>query len=551
MPTQSDMGDIDVLIVGAGFSGVYMLTHLRRLGCSVKVFESGSDLGGVWRWNCYPGARVDTVVPLYEFSMEELWKDWTWKEKFPGFAELREYFQHVDMKLAVKKDIRFNTRVTSAHWNVNTDRWDVQTESGATASPRFLILCTGFVAKFYVPPFRGIENFQGIVRHTSQWPDEGLSFEGKKVAVVGTGASGVQVIQEIGPVVKHLTVFQRTPNFATPMRQTTLDRETQQAKKKLYPTIFKRRLQTLVGLDYNPFPQDFFSATPEERDLHMEEQWNKGGFHFLIGNYQDVWVNEKANAEVYRFWRDRTRARLHDPRLQELLAPTTAPHPFGAKRLSLEQAYYEVFNQSNVRLVDTNESPIVEITANGIETSDGVHHEVDVIVLATGFDSVTGGITQIDIRGVDGSTIKEKWSNGVHTHLGMTTANFPNMFFLYGPQAPTALSNGPTCVEIQGDWITACIEHLLIKGLTRIEATREAEKIWRDMVMHNSSMALFDKAKGWYNGANIPGKHVEQLNFVGGVSLYADLCREKAEKGYQGFVLSSIGEADVVKVNGM
>ncbi|KAG7088770.1 hypothetical protein E1B28_012736 [Marasmius oreades] len=535
---EPNLGDLDVLIVGAGFSGCYNLHKLRKLGCSVKIFEAGTDLGGVWHQNCYPGARVDSHVPLYEFSMEELWKDWSWSEKFPGYAEIQKYFQHVDSKLDLKRDIHFNTRVVAAHYDVEYDRWNVRAENGLLARPRFLLLCTGFAAKEYIAPFKGIETFEGICHHTAKWPREVVPLAGRRVAVIGTGSSGVQVIQEIAPIVKHLTVFQRTPNLAHPMRQTKLDEKGQQKAKRLYPTIFKRRLQTFPGLDDNFQPKDFYSASPEERRLHMEDLWNRGGVRFFIGNYQDILLNERANNEIYEFWKEKVRERIDDPVNQELLAPTNPPHPVGTKRASLEQTYYEVYNQPNVSLIDAGKTPIVEITPDAVVTSDGVHHQVDIIVLATGFDSITGSLTQIDIRGVDGTTIKDKWAKGVYTHLGMTTANFPNMFFFYGAQAPTAFSNGPTCIEVQGDWVTACIEHMLTNGFTRIEATREAEEEWRNMVLSGSSQALFHKAKSWYLGANIPGKPIEQLNFVGGVPLYNSICREKAEKGYEGFVLA-------------
>ncbi|KAF9267589.1 FAD/NAD(P)-binding domain-containing protein, partial [Marasmius fiardii PR-910] len=286
-------------------------------------------------------------VPLYEFSIEELWKDWTWTERFPGYAELREYFQHVDTKLDLKKDIHFNTRVVSAHYSPHVDRWDVTTEDGTVAHPRFLVLCTGFAAKKYVPPLLGLEEFQGVCHHTSAWPQEGVPLHGKRVAVIGTGATGVQVIQEIGPIVQHLTVFQRTPNFALPMVQSKLDKDTQQRRKVLYPTIYRRRLQTIFGYEYDPYPHDLFTVSPEERRLFMEDLWSRGAFYFVVGNYQDVILNEDANLEVYRFWKEKVRERLHDPVTQEILAPTVPPHPFGAKRLSLEQTYYEVYNQPN------------------------------------------------------------------------------------------------------------------------------------------------------------------------------------------------------------
>ncbi|KAL0573033.1 hypothetical protein V5O48_008926 [Marasmius crinis-equi] len=550
----SNIGELDILIVGAGFSGVYALHRLRQLGCSVKLFEAGNGLGGTWHWNCYPGSRVDSSVPAYEMSIEELWKDWTWTEKFPGYAELRKYFEHVNSKLRLNEDVRFNTRVVAAHYDNQVDRWDVKAEDGTVARPRFLILCTGFASKRYIPPFRGLETFQGVCHHTSAWPQEGVPLEGKRVAVIGTGASGVQVIQEIGPIVGHLTVFQRTPNLALPMGQAKLDREMQQKRKKLYPIFYRRRLQTItdevllrVGCDFNPYPCDFSSVSLEERRLFWEDLWSRGGWNFTGSNYQDILTNEHANQEAYEFWKEKVRERLHDPAMQETLAPTVPPHPFCTKRPALEQAYYEVFNQPNVELVNLEKNPVAEITANAIVTGDGVHHECDVIVLATGFDGITGGITQIDVRGVDGTTIKDKWANGVHTHLGMTTANFPNLFFMYGPQAPTGLANGPTCAEIQGDWLKVCIEHMLANNLTRIEASRGAEEEWRNLVLHIATQGLTHKARSWWNGANIPGKPIEQLNFLGGIPLYHSLCQSNAEKGYEGFVLSGSGKTSEVE----
>ncbi|KAF8828001.1 hypothetical protein HHX47_DHR4000979 [Lentinula edodes] len=372
----------DILIVGAGFGGVYTLYHLRKLGYSVRIFEAASDLGGVWRNNCYPGARVDSEVPIYEFSLEELWREWTWTEKFPGYKELRRYFDYVDRKLDIRKDVVFNKYIVKAVFETDTARWRVMAEDGTVVRPRFLVLCIGFAAKAYVPDLKGIESFQGISHHTAKWPEEGLDLKGKRVGIIGTGASGVQVIQEIAG-------------------------------------------------------DNLFEATPSERLLHFEEQWDLGGFHYLIHNYADIGVNQAANDEVYEFWRNKVRERLHDPDVQEKLAPSIPPHPFGAKRLSLEQNYYEVYNRSNVKLIDLGQCPIVEVTPNGILTADDIEHKLDVIIFATGFDSVTGGITQIDIRGLGGKSIKEKWAEGVATNLGLATAGFPNMFFTYGPQSPT------------------------------------------------------------------------------------------------------------------
>ncbi|KAK1227203.1 hypothetical protein PQX77_009837 [Marasmius sp. AFHP31] len=532
--------ELDVLVVGAGFAGLYQLQLYRKLGYNFKVFEAGSDIGGTWYWNRYPGARVDSPVPIYEFSEESLWKDWTWTEKYPGWRELRSYFRYVDEKLDLKKDITFDTRVVSAEWKDGEDRWEVKTDNGLVVHPRFLVLATGGLTVPYTPAFKGLDTFEGIKHHTARWPEEGVDVKGKRVAVVGTGATGVQVIQEIGPEAAHLTVFQRTPNMCLPMRQGKLDVASQTLKKKngLYNVMYRRRLQTFGGFVGGVFPTEYGSLSPEERILRFEETWEQGGFS-AAGAFPDTLTNQEVNDVVYGLWRDKVRERLRDPRMQEKLAPTNPPHPFLTRRPSLEQNYYEIFNQDNVDLVDMLENPIAEFTAKGIVTGDGQEHEFDVIVLATGFDAVTGAITNMNVRGVDGKSISDAWKDGVYTNLGMTVSGFPNMFFTYGPQAPTALSNGPSCVEPQGDWIAGCIQHMDKNKLTRIESTREAEQAWRGMAMGIQDKLLLGKARGWWNGANIPGKAVEFLSFPGGLQFYLRTCKEKAEKGYEGFILSS------------
>ncbi|KAJ3769110.1 cyclohexanone monooxygenase [Lentinula raphanica] len=538
--------DLDVLIVGAGFSGIYQLHKYRLLNLRAKIFEAGSDLGGVWFWHNFPGARVDIAVPMYEFSSEDLWKDWYWSERYPSQEELRSYFDHVEKKLDVKKDVCFDTRVVGAHFDVYEDRWIVVAENGVTARTKFLCLCLGFGSKPYIPDLPNLSSFRGNggIIHSARWPREGANIRGKRVGVIGTGASGVQIIQTLasspeGEGPKGLTVFQRTPNLAIPMRQEKLDRQSQETAKALYPALFRRRRQTAVGVSFDRYPKSFFDATPEERHLLLENLWQTGGFWFLFANFNDILTNRAANEEVYSFWRRKVCERLRNPDLHEKLAPTIPPHALGAKRSSLEQCYYDVFNQDNVQLVDIMASPITEITSKGVKTADGTEYELDVLILATGYDSVTGGITQIDIRGTSGQSIKERWQDGVYTYLGLASAGFPNLFFVYGPQGPTAVCSGPTCAETEGDWIVSCIKTMLDNGVTRIEATHAAEVAWRQQVMDEASARLISTARSWYVGANVKNKKVEILMYTGGAAKYTRICQEVADKGYEGFTMTS------------
>lgn len=527
---------IDALVVGAGFAGLYQLHRLRKLGFSVQVFEAGADIGGIWYWNKYPGARVDSHIPLYEYSSEELWRDWNWTERFPGWEELGRYFHYVDKKWDLSRDIRFNTRVTGAEFDQAHNEWVIQADDGTVVRARFLILCTGFAAKAYVPNFEGLDQFTGFKCHTGHWPQQGIDMTGKRVGVIGTGASGVQVVQEASKVAKQLTIFQRTPILSLPMKQRKLDAETQRKMKQDYPEIFRKRAETFGGFEFDNNGKLTFDVSPEERQAEYERIWAIGGFYYWFAGYSDMLMDEAANLPAYEFWRDKVRARINDPVLKEKLAPTKPPHPFGVKRPSLEQWYYEVFNQANVRLIDVNESPIQKITSKGVVTREG-EHEFDILVLATGFDAVTGGLVQIDLRGTQGKTLKQNWTDGVRTHLGMASAGFPNMFFMYGPQSPAGFCNGPTCAELQGEWIIGCLEYLRQHGLTRIEANAPAEEAWRKHANEMAHMTLFPKANSWYMGANIPGKPRELLNYAGGLPLYLQKTGECAANGYEGFTL--------------
>lgn len=532
----------DALIVGAGFSGLYQLHRLRERGFDVRLVEAGTGLGGVWHWNRYPGARVDSHVINYEYSLESVWRDWTWSERFPGRDELVAYFEHVDAVLDLRRDIDLDTRVTAAHWDEDDRRWDVSTRRGGAGEghdyrARYLLLCTGFGSVPYTPDLAGLADFGGTAVHTAEWPEAGIDLAGRRVGVIGVGASGVQVVQEAAPVAERLTVFQRTPVTALPMQQRRLDATEQNEAKGDYPAIFARRNDPPGTFhDLHRLDVGALSVTPERRAEVFDGALAKGGFHFWAATFVDILFDEAANRAAYDHWRDRTRARIDDPVTAELLAPTDPPYPIGTKRPSLEQGYYECFNQANVDLVDLRTSPIEAVTETGVATS-AAHHELDVLVLATGFDANTGALTAIDLRGVDGVLLADRWADGVDTLLGLMAPGFPNMIMLYGPQSPTAFCNGPVCAEVQGEWVVDLLAHLRHRGLSRIETGLAQAEAWSDHLADFAERTLFGRTDSWYMAANIPGKRRQLLNYPSTDDYFARLDRSRAE-GYAGFDLA-------------
>ncbi|KAG9311516.1 hypothetical protein JVU11DRAFT_7719 [Chiua virens] len=407
----------DAIIVGAGFSGMHHLHLLRQRGLRCTVIDAGGDFGGTWWWNTYPGVRVDSYIPLYELSIPELWKGWTWREKFPAGKELQAYFMYAGEKLDLRPYCRFNTVVKQARWDDQLHCWHVIAEGKDgiyKAVSRYLILCTGFASKPYIPNVSGLENFKGPWCHTSRWPREGIETTGKRVAVIGTGASGVQVIQELGPHVTHLTVFQRTPNMALPMDQYRVHKEFQDHFKPVYSELYKKLDTTFAGYPAEPRLQPLSSDSAEEREAYYERIWSLGGFNFSLNNYQDILLNMESNAAAYAFWRKKVGERVKDPRKRKLLAPAVPPHPIGVKRQSLELNFYEVFNQDNVDLIDLKATPILEINEHGLKTAEK-EYEFDVLIFATGFDSYVGGFNDIDLRGANDEGIQDHWKDGVTT----------------------------------------------------------------------------------------------------------------------------------------
>ncbi|KAK5203299.1 hypothetical protein LTR41_010942 [Exophiala xenobiotica] len=505
------------------------------VGFGVLIIEAASGLGGVWQWNIYPGARVDTHVPLYGYSIPELWKTWNWSQKYPSYTELHAYFKHVDKVLGLSKDVRYNTKVLSADFSDDTNQWTIVTQDGSKYTSSYFIPAMGFAANRHFPKWPGLDQFKGEVHHSSFWPREGLDVRGKRVAIVGTGSTGVQMVQEIGKDAKQLTLFQRTPNIALPLRQVELTEKVQERDRPNYPAKFLLRYQSLGGYDFSPAPINTFDHNAEERRAFYEDKWEKGGFLFWSGAYQDLILDLKANREAYDFWLQKIRPMIKDQRKRDLVAPLEPPHPFGAKRAALFTTYYDVLDQNNVNIVDVKTNPVDCVVENGIVTEDGELHEFDVLALATGFDAITGSLKQITVRNGKHITLNEKWSVGTKTYLGLMTRGFPNMFFTYGPQGPTAFSNGPTAIEMQGDWVVELLVRAREAGWMRIDPAREAEESYSQLIHDLTYKTLLPLADSYWMGANVEGKKKEGLNFPGGVPEYYRLITESAAFDYKGF----------------
>ena len=534
--TERTPPDYDAVVVGAGFSGIYLLHKLREAGFNVVLVDAAAEPGGIWYWNRYPGARVDSQVPLYEFSLPELWRSWSWSERFPGWEELRAYFRHVCDTLKLWPLMRMGSRVESADFDAGPGLWNLQLEGGQSVSTRFLLPALGFASKPYIPDIPGIEDLAGELCHTAHWPQQGIDLNGRKVAVIGTGASGVQVAQEAAKCARTLTLFQRTPILALPMRQEILSKKVQEREKQGYPAIFEQRRLTSGGFEAQSLEVSALEVDEATRNAHFEALWQRGGLGFWYANFADLLTDRKANRHAYDFWRDKVRARITDSDLAEKLAPFAPPHPFGTKRPSLKQDYYEIFAQDNVSLVDLEANPITGIETHCIKTQDG-EVECDLIVFATGFDAGRGGLIDMNIAGTGGRGLSRAWEDGLRAYLGMAVSGFPNMLFAYGPLSPSGFSNGPTSAEIQGDWICDFMVWLHNEGFDRFEADPQAEAAWTEMVAQAGAMTLFPEADSWYMGANIPGKKRQLINFPS-VSIYAASCEDVARDGYRGFATS-------------
>lgn len=523
--------ETDAIVIGGGFGGCNSLYKLRNLGLSVKLIEAGGAFGGVWHWNRYPGARVDTEMPSYQFNIPAVYKGWNWSERFPGDEELRRYFKHVDSVLGLSQDTFFNTIVTSVKYDTASRRWNVSTDTGLTASCKYVIAATGSSYKKHFPRFNGLEKYGGQLAHAADYP-ENLNVKGKRVGVVGNGASGLQIIQTLAKEDCKLTAFIRTPCFAIPMKQRSILPEEAEMMKGYYDCLFDRCYSSAAGFPHNTRFQSAHQATPEERKKLFDELWDRGGYSFLVSNYYDFLLDEKTNAIFYDYWVQRTRARMTDRTKMDLVAPLKQQMLVGTKRPSLEQDYYEMIDRPNVILHDLKHSPIVDFDHTGVVTGNSEetqHHDLDVLIFATGYDAVTGSLLDLAITDKNQVPLSEKWKNGVLTHLGLMIPDAPNFFMVYGPQAPTSLANGPPFIEMEVDWICKTISKMQEKNVRSIEPTQQAAEAWREQVVAVSNHTLYPKTDSWYMGANIPGKRREPLIYLGGMQSWWKSCTSALE----------------------
>ena len=531
--TSEEVEQFDVIVIGAGVTGLYALYRLRELGFSVRVFEDGGGVGGTWYWNRYPGARFDSESYTYGYSFsEELLQEWDWKEHYSGQPENERYLNYVADKFDLRRDIRLNSRVTSAVYNEGENRWEIQTEDGHRARAQFLIAAVGVLSAHYVPDFAGLESFQGDWCHTARWPKDGMDLAGKRVGVIGTGATAVQLIPEIAKEVAHLTVFQRTANYCVPLRNGPIDPEWQREIKASYPEIFKKCSETPGAFMHAFDPRSALAVSPEERLAQYERLWAEPGFKKWLANFYDIMMPGEANEDYAEFVRTKIRERVKDPVVAEKLVPKD--HPFGSKRLPCESGYYEVYNRDNVLLIDVREAPIECLTPRGIKTRDA-EYELDVIIFATGYDAVTGSLTRIDIHGEGGQTLKDKFAEGPRTYMGIQSAGFPNLFTMPGAGAGNFTRGCEPLVE----WVSNCIGYMRENEFTRISATLEAEEAWVQHVAEVGANLLRTKAASWFVGANIPGKARVLLGSPETAPVMRAKRVEVAAKGYEGFLLQS------------
>ena len=536
--------DFDVIVIGAGFAGLYALYRMRDvLGLSVRVFEAGDGVGGTWFWNRYPGARCDSESYIYSYSFsKELEQEWEWSSKYPEQPEILRYLNHVADRFDLRRDIELGARIRSAlfheksHEDSNEEGclWRIETAAGERHTARFLVTAVGCLSAANLPKIPGLERFQGRWVHTGQWPTDGVDFRNQRVALIGTGSTGIQATPRIAAEASELFVFQRTPNYTIPARNRPLTREDWAEIKAIYPEIRQRARDGRAGFPFTLAGERALDFSEEERNAVYEALWQEGGFKFLYASFGDILVDKAANATASEFVRRKIREIVKDPEIARHLCPTD--HPYGSKRPPIDTDYFDSFNRDNVTLVDLRESPLLEIFERGVRTQNA-EYPVDLIVFATGFDAMTGSLLRIDIRGAKGRPLAEAWEAGPRTYLGLQVAGFPNLFTITGPGSPSVLVNMPVAIEQHVDWIGDCLAYMQDKGLTRIEARPEAQEAWVEHVNEAAKGTLFYEAKSWYLGCNIPGKPEVFMPYVGGQPAYRKRCDAVAQAGYTGFDL--------------
>jgi cyclohexanone monooxygenase len=527
-PTETDY---DAVVVGAGFGGLYMLHKLRNeLGMKVRVFDKAGDVGGTWYWNRYPGALSDTESFVYCYSFDKaLLQEWDWDTRYVTQPQILSYLNHVADRLDLRRDIEFNTGVTGARFDEQRNLWHVQLDSGKTVTARYLVTALGLLSATNVPDIKGIETFQGAQYHTGAWP-EGLDFKGKRVGVIGTGSTGIQVITALAPQVGHLTVFQRSPQYSVPVGNGPVSPDYVKSVKQNYDQIWKDVRSSVVAFGFKESAVPALSVSEEERRAVYQKAWERGGgFRFMFETFCDIATDEAANETAAAFIRGKIAEMVKDPETARKLTPTD----LYAKRPLCDSGYYATFNRDNVSLVDVKANPIAEVTPKGIKTADGVEHELDVLIFATGFDAVDGNYTRIDLRGRNGLTIQEKWKSGPTSYLGVANADYPNLFMILGPNGP--FTNLPPSIETQVEWISDLIKHMNDTGHEVVEATHEGEDGWTATCKEIAGYTLFPKADSWIFGANIPGKTRTVMFYLAGLGAYSQKLNEVAGSGYPGF----------------
>ncbi|HEY1777227.1 MAG TPA: NAD(P)/FAD-dependent oxidoreductase [Solirubrobacteraceae bacterium] len=530
---------LDAVVVGGGFAGLYALYRLRGLGLSVRVFEAGSGIGGTWFWNRYPGARCDVESIDYSYSFsEELEQEWTWTERYAAQAEILRYLEHVADRFDLLRDIELNARVSAAHFVDAESVWRVAVANGGVAIARYLVMATGCLSCANVPAFDGLQHFEGHLCHTARWPADGVELEGKQVGIIGTGSTAIQAIPQLARQAAHLFVFQRSPNFSVPAQNAPLSSEESAYVKATYRERRRRTRESQGGLPAThpelASPRSALELTHAERAATYERGWMQGGIPGVLFACTDTLTSPEANELAAEFVRSKIRTTVESPTVAEMLLPTD--HPIGTKRICVDIGYFETYNRDNVTLVDLRRDPIETVTATGLRTA-GSEYPLDVLVLATGFDAITGPLREIDIRGSGGHRLIDKWTVGPRAYLGLACAGFPNLFLVTGPGSPSVLSNMVVSIEQHIDWIAECIAHLTDRGICRIEATPDAEDEWVDHVNEAAAATLYPRANSWYIGANVPGKPRAFMPYVGGVGAYRAICDRVSASGYQGFAL--------------